>query len=157
MNADLEERVWAYLDGELDDVEIGRFERDLLNPHVAQVFSETLMLRELLRADGPDDAPAEWIAETEKAVLRDAGLPDSALKRRLFGRTRAALNGMAWALRGPSLAAAGGLDQTRDALSEIGHTKYSLGPLADMSLARDAEKAAKPRRSLLRRMLRRGK
>ena len=100
-----------------------------------------------------------WYLDTRGALAQltvaDLPLPTSAaqrLARRLgFGRTRAALQGASWSVRGPARALAGGA-VAKDALGGgLSGSRWALGPLALVSLpARPA-----PAKPWWRRLLRR--
>lgn len=152
-----EARCWDYLDRLLSATEVERFERELLEPEMAEAFAQTLMLREMLRGVGPDEAPAALVTLLEEAVLDEVAEAHPELRRRLLGRTRAALGGLSWSLRGPQRALAGGADGTRSALNGLGNARYTLGPLANRGREQEVEPRADAKRTWWRRALRLGR
>jgi hypothetical protein len=154
---ELEERAWGYIEGTLEPREVERFERDLFDPEVAQAFSEALMLRELLRSVGPDEAPADLVSDIEEAVLRDVFEAHPEARRGWLQPNRGILGGLSWALRGPTMAFTGSSERTRGALSGVGATRYALGPLADRGRTGSAEPTSPPRRRWWKRALRLGR
>ncbi len=100
---ELIERCEAYLEGILAPDAASAFERDLARPEVGEVFRETLLLRELIRASTADEPP-EGLEERIAARL---GLDPETVKEKLrtarFLRTRAAMRGMSWIMRGPGM------------------------------------------------------
>lgn len=145
MSQKLEERIDAYLEGVLPPEEAERFEQELLDPDVAGLFAEALMLREMLASMPPDQPPGELIEQIE-ASLEVQRAEDAAPVPR-FGRTRAALAGFSWMYRGPAMAVAPG---GREALSAMGTIRYALGPLNRPAKPK-AEKP--PKKPLWRRVL----
>jgi anti-sigma factor RsiW len=145
MSQKLEERIDAYLEGALPPDEAGRFEQELLDPEVAGLFAEALMLREML-ASAPPDQPPEELIELIEATLEVERVEEAEPAPR-FGRTRAALSGMSWVYRGPAMAVVPG---GREALSGMSTIRYALGPLNRPSKPK-TEKP--PKRPLWRRIL----
>jgi anti-sigma factor RsiW len=124
MSQELEERIDAYLEGALSPEEAERFEQELLDPEVAGLFAEALMLREML-ASAPPDGPPEDLIGLIEATLEVERAEEAETAPR-FGRTRAVLSGMSWMYRGPAMAVAPG---SREAISGMGTVRYALGPL----------------------------
>lgn len=130
----LEARLDAYLDGLLSPAETRAVERLLIDPDVAQALAEAIALRELLAA-APDAAPPPDLAERIIAALgvADPGADaradaaeviDLAERRTRLARTRGALYGASWMVRGPVAAPAG-----RAAIAGAGTVRFLLGPL----------------------------
>jgi anti-sigma factor RsiW len=149
MSQKLEERIDAYLEGALSPEEAYRFEQELLDPEVAGLFSEALMLREMLASMPPDQPPEELIELIEATLEVERAEEAEPVPR--FGRTRAALSGFSWMYRGPAMAVGPG---GRETISGLGTIRYALGPLNRPSKPK-AEKP--PKKPLWRRLLRRGK
>ena len=145
MSQKLEERIDAYLEGALPPEEAERFEQELLDPAVAGLFAEALMLRELL-AGAPPDRPPEELIERIEASLEVQRAEDAKPVPR-FGRTRVVLSGMSWMYRGPAMAVAPG---GSEALSGLGTIRYALGPLNRPAKPKQEKPPKKP---LWRRLL----
>ena len=100
---ELIERCEAYLDGLLAPDATSSFERDLARPEVVEVFRETLLLRELMRASTADEPPEGL----EDRIAAKLGLDPETVKEKLrtarFLRTRAAMRDMSWIMRGPAM------------------------------------------------------
>ena len=124
MSQKLEERIDAYLEGALSPEEADRFERELLDPEVAGLFAEALMLREMLASMPPDQPPEELIEQIEATL--EVERAEEAARAPRFGRTRAALEGFSWMYRGPAMAVGSG---GRETVSGLGTIRYALGPL----------------------------
>ena len=124
MSQKLEERIDAYLEGALSPEEAERFEQELLDPEVAGLFAEALMLREMLASAPPDQPPEELIELIEASLEVERAEEAEPVPR--FGRTRAVLSSMSWMYRGPAMAVAPG---GREAISGMGTIRYALGPL----------------------------
>jgi len=110
----LEERIAAYLDGELDDRAASAVEAALIDPAVGQLLGEELMLRELLGALPPDAAPAALVARIESSL----GVSDG-LGERVGRRLRATLAGSRPTLGTAVKAARLGAGGARVALSGV--------------------------------------
>lgn len=158
----LEERVWAYLDRAMSAAEVDRFERELLDPEVSTVLAEVLLVRAMLSEVGPDEAPAALVRATQREVLRE--LRREQPEERRFARARAALDGLAWAARGPGLALSTNSESTRAALAEVGNVRHTLAPLAALGERGDGDDddqevgaRGERRPALWRRLLRRGR
>jgi anti-sigma factor RsiW len=103
MNATLDDRVEAYLDGTLSPEDAAAFERELATPGNAEAFRRSLAIRTLLAAAPVPQAPDGL----EERVIASLGLG----RRPGTARTAAgaALQGLRWTIRGPALAwSAGG-------------------------------------------------
>ncbi len=157
----LEERVWAYLDRAMSAAEVDRFERELLEPEVARALAEVLLVRALLAEVGPDEAPAALVRAAQREVVRELRREQPEARR--FARARAALDGLAWAARGPGLALSTS-ESTRAALAEVGNVRHTLAPLAALGEREDAGEdeggggaPSERRPALWRRLLRRGR
>jgi len=139
MSQKLEERIDAYLEGALSPEEAERFEQELLDPQVAGLFAEALMLREMLAGMPPDQPPGELIELIEESL--DVQRAEDAAQVPRFGRTRAVLSAMSWMYRGPAMAVAPG---GREALSGMGTIRYALGPLNRPAKPKEEKKPKKP-------------
>ena len=64
----MEERIAAYLDGELDPRAAAEVEAALLDPAVSELLAHELMLRELMGTLGPQEAPPGLLARIEKSL-----------------------------------------------------------------------------------------
>jgi hypothetical protein len=152
---DLDERIEAYLEGLLSTEESDLFERELVEPEVAEAFAEALMLRELLRTVPPEQPPDALVARLETSVFSQLqGLLEERSEPKTVSRLRTALNGVAWTWRGPGLAmpvTGGGSDSVKSGLSTL---RYALGPYGDRVVSR-TPKAGKAVRGLLGRLWRR--
>ena len=154
MDVDLEQSVEDYLDGLLSAKSANWLEHNLIRPEVAAVFTEALILRELLRAAGPEDLLEGLVERIEDAVLSQ--LPRERRRSLLSGGTRSILSGLSWAVRGPAMAVPSGSGGTRETLSGLGTVRYTLGPLANLPATQKAAPKEK-KRPLWRRVLRRRK
>lgn len=119
MKLTLEERIDAYLEGELSADECSVFERDLLLPEVSEAFGRELFVREFLQNMGPSEVPEGLVQQIEEALEVEAR--ESKRRRGLFESP--ALLGAGWILRGPAMAFNG----PRNGLS---NARFALGPLA---------------------------
>lgn len=97
----IEGQIEEYLDGFMTPREARAFEARLMEPEVARVLSECLALRSLLAELPPSEAP-DGLTDRIEAAL---GVAESEPRR--FPRLRAALSGVAWAVKGPSKVAPG--------------------------------------------------
>ena len=154
MDVDLEQLAEDYLDGLLSAKEANWLEHNLVRPEVGAVFTEALILRELLRTVGPDLMPEGLVERLEEAVLSQ--LPREQRRSLLSGGTRSILSGLSWAVRGPALAVPSGRSGTRETLSGLGTVRYTLGALANRPATQEAAPKEK-KRPLWRRVLRRRK
>ncbi|MCA9515792.1 MAG: hypothetical protein KC635_12670, partial [Myxococcales bacterium] len=112
----LDERVDAYLEGQLSRAEARRLEAELTEPAAAQALAEALALRELLAAPSGDDAvPDGLVARIEARLgvdehtallLRPRREREKAARRPRFAAVKNALGGFAWSWRGATMAAA---------------------------------------------------
>ncbi len=146
----LEERADAYLDGDLARDEALAFERDLaLRPEVAEALAAALALRELL-VSLPPVAPPPGLADRIARMLP--------LRRRAPARAsaepapspvRAALAGLAWTFRGPTVAALGTAGPAMTASAGMAQVRWALGPFG----APSQPAPPRPRRPLWRRLL----
>ena len=107
------ERIEAYLAGRLGLAGTARLESELLERgEVARLFSEELMMRELLGSMPPDHAPDGLTDRIEAALPLGVAPPMSAAQaveeaRRgnaVLEKLGLALGGAAWSLRGPAMA-----------------------------------------------------
>ena len=69
MAEELARRLDAYLDGELETSEARRLERELASSEAARALAEELLVRDLLRALGPE-APPAGLCERIEAELQ---------------------------------------------------------------------------------------
>lgn len=136
MTTSIEDRIEAYLDGDLSPEQTLEMERALARPEVAGALSRALMVRELLRSAPPDFPPADLLAGLHTLVqdeLADGSGGQEAVAERLrFPRLRAALTGASWSLRGPALAVASS-PAARSTLAGLSTVRNALGPLASRS------------------------
>ena len=148
---DLEDRIERYLQGTLGIDEARQLEEALLEPEVAQVFREVLILRELLMAMEPQEPPPgleERIVET----LLERPVEEAAPRR--WRRLREAIRGVSETYQHATLATewAGPTWGVGESLAGLKAVRYGLGPLN--SLPRRERIREKP--PLWRRILRRG-
>ncbi len=107
------ERIEAYLSGRLGLEETARLEAELLEQgEVARLFSEELMMRELLGTMPPDEAPDGLTARIEAALPLGVAPPMSAEQaaeeaargNAVLEKLGLALEGASWSVRGPAMA-----------------------------------------------------
>ncbi len=152
------ERIERYLDGALSRKEAIAFEKDLLEPAVAQAFREALLIRELLQNAPPHAAPeglAERIAQDLNVEARQEERISGSER---FRTVRLIAKGASWIYEGPAMAAAG-LPGTywnmQGTPSDSSPAHYSRGPLGNWFSKRRSGSGEKGP-SLWKRLLRRG-
>jgi anti-sigma factor RsiW len=154
MSSELDDRIEAYLDGELSQEQSEVFERDLTRSEIAEAFGQALMIRELLQNAPPDEAPAALVARIEQAVLDDLKARPADERAEPASGARAVFDALAWTVRGPSLAlnvtGVGGA-----AVSGMGTARFALGPLAFGKKASDKPSVGRRGLRLLGRLVRR--
>lgn len=138
MTTSMEDRIEAYLDGELTLEHTVEVERALARPEVAEYLSQALMVRELLRTAPPEMPPLGLLSEIHDLVqvqLAEAAAGEVHGSGRRFPRLRAALAGASWGLRGPAMAMATS-GATRTALDGLSAVRVALGPLTRLTGSR---------------------
>ncbi|MBI4952148.1 MAG: hypothetical protein HY908_08945 [Myxococcales bacterium] len=143
-----DEACEAYLERRLPAPATRAFERALLEPALAQRFREALLVRELLGSVGPD-APAGLADRLESLVCdelaREGRGAGASGRGSLLGGWRAALGGLSWTLRGPSLAFTSQPAAPSGAgpfLQGLGTMRYAVPALAEGRAAREPARRA---------------
>lgn len=141
----LEARIAAYLDGELDEQAAAEIEAAFVDPEVAAMLSEELLVRELLAALPPDEPPEALIKQIEESLGVSTGV---------LAQARARLKNVAptreWGLRGivfgaRALAAApAGVANLRAAASGVSSVGQSIGMVAEITRAPERGQKPKP-------------
>jgi hypothetical protein len=91
MSDELCQRIGAYLDGDLSPDDSRAVERELLRPEAQRALAEELLLREFLRTQPPDRAPAGLCDRISEAL--EAELEHERQRRPERGAERAAERG----------------------------------------------------------------
>jgi len=134
-----EERIAAYLDGELGEREAEELEAAFIDPKVSELLSEELLVRELLAALPPEEAPEALVARIEGSLGVSAGLGARA-RQRLRGLVpgRSSAPRRSWALQGLSLsaraltAAPAGVSNVRAAASGASSLRRSYALVSEL-------------------------
>ena len=132
MRRSLDERIEAYLNGQLSDEETRLFESDLKKEAVAAAFREILMVRTLLSSLPPEEPPPGLAGRIEVSLGLDASQPARGDTAKAPSRLKQAFNGFRWGLRWPSYALAGmtnGPSKMKSSFAGMDTIGYSLGPL----------------------------
>lgn len=103
---ELEERIAAYLDGDLDPAGVRAVEEALVDPTVAALLSEELMLRALLGSMPPDGLPSTLVPRLESGLGVQQGWTEQAKRRVIAARPRPsdAVAAARWGLAGATAA-----------------------------------------------------
>lgn len=130
----LEERIEAYLDGELDNRAAAEVEAALVDPAVAELLSEELMLRELLASMPPEAPPDELIARLEDSLGVGTGFTAEVKSqlRAVFAGSGRAVSGSALAAKA-LVAARMSLAGARLAASGVSTMRTSLNLVAEVA------------------------
>jgi hypothetical protein len=150
-----QERIEAYLEGRLGLEDTLEFERDLLDPQVATLFAEELMLRELIASAPPDGPPVELVDSIILSMELEQETAQKEPRRQGFPRMRAVLQGMGWTVRGPAMAVSGRSGQAT--ISGLSTMRYALGPFGSSSREKVKPAPKKKKRRWWLKILRRKK
>ncbi len=155
MKENTQERIEAYLEGRLGLEETHEFERDLLDPQVATLFAEELMLRELIASAPPEGPPNELVDSIILSLELEQETEETKARSRGFPRMRAVLQGMGWSIRGPAMAVSNRSGQAT--ISGLSTMRYALGPLGSSTREKVKPAPKKKKRRWWLKILRRKK